>query len=259
MASRKSYGLHPIVIGVDECQVWFEHPKYGDEFEEICVDLVKRGPAAGICLILATQRPDAKSIPTGVSANAVLRFCRKVMGWRENDMVLGDGQHANGIKATMFSRRDRGIGFLAGAGDDPTIARAFYIDGPTAERIVVRARAAREQAGTITGHAAGQAVDTTTVRRDTILDDTLAAMTTDAKLWTEVIVERLTTIRPELYAGMTREQLTAALKPWGVVSKQTWGTDPDTGEGANRRGFLREDIRKAITQRDGKAGGKVAG
>ena len=30
----KALGLHPIVIGVDECQEWFEHPKYGAEFEE---------------------------------------------------------------------------------------------------------------------------------------------------------------------------------------------------------------------------------
>ncbi len=79
LADRKSLGLEPIVCGVDECQVWFEHAQYGAEFEEICTDLVKRGPAAGITLILATQRPDAKSIPTGISANAVLRFCLKVM------------------------------------------------------------------------------------------------------------------------------------------------------------------------------------
>ena len=73
------------------------------------------------------------------------------------------------------------------------------------------------------------------------------------------IAERLAALRPELYAGMTREQLTAALKPWGVGTKQTWGTDPETGEGANRRGFIREDILKAITQRDRNQGGKAAG
>src|SRR5205807_9844407 len=122
---------------------------------------------AGITLILATQRPDANSIPTGISANAVLRFCLKVMGYRENDMVLGNGMHGNGIKATMFSRRDRGIGYLAGEGDDPQIARTFYIDNPTAAQIVTRARALREKAGTITGHAAGHKLDTAAARRDT--------------------------------------------------------------------------------------------
>ena len=70
LASNKSLRLHPIVVGADECQVLFEHPEHGDEIEAICTDLVKRGPALGIVIILATQRPDAKSLPTGISANA---------------------------------------------------------------------------------------------------------------------------------------------------------------------------------------------
>lgn len=76
LASKKSLGLHPVVIGADEVQVMFEHPAYGAEFEEICTDLVKRGPALGMFLLLATQRIDAKSIPTPISANAVLRTVR---------------------------------------------------------------------------------------------------------------------------------------------------------------------------------------
>ncbi|MEU7868297.1 cell division protein FtsK [Dactylosporangium sp. NPDC049140] len=242
LASRKALGLHPIVIGADECQVWFEHPKYGDEFEEICTDLVKRGPAAGITLILATQRPDAKSLPTGISANAVLRFCLKVMGHTENDMVLGTGARRAGMRATMFSRRDRGIGYLAGEGDDPQIARTFYIDGPTATAIIVRARAAREAAGTLSGYATGETVDTTAVRRDTLLDD-LAAILTDAepKQWSEVVCERLAALRPAAYAGITRDQLTAALKPHGLATGQVWGTYPGTGKGANRRGLDRAE------------------
>ena len=74
----------------------FEHPVYGGEAETICTDLTKRGPALGIILMLATQRPDAKSIPTGISANAVLRMCLKVMGQTENDMVLGTSAYKNG-------------------------------------------------------------------------------------------------------------------------------------------------------------------
>ncbi|MEU2998624.1 cell division protein FtsK, partial [Streptomyces sp. NPDC006995] len=80
LASDKSLGLHPIVAGFDECQVPFEHEEHGKEIEAICTDLVKRGPALGIVTLFGTQRPDAKSLPTGISANAVLRFCLKVMG-----------------------------------------------------------------------------------------------------------------------------------------------------------------------------------
>lgn len=106
LANKRKLGLHPIVVSVDECQVWFEHPEYGKEFEAICTDLVKRGPALGIVVILATQRPDAKSLPTGISANAGTRYCLKVMGHTENDMVLGTSAHKNGIKATMFTWAD---------------------------------------------------------------------------------------------------------------------------------------------------------
>ncbi len=103
LASRKSLGLHPIVIGVDECQIWFEHPKYGAEFKDICTDLVKRGPATGIVPFQATQRPDKDSIPTAISANASARWCLKVMGQIENDMVLGTGSYKRGVRANMFA------------------------------------------------------------------------------------------------------------------------------------------------------------
>ncbi|OJF15520.1 cell division protein FtsK [Couchioplanes caeruleus] len=256
LASNRKLGLHPIAIGIDECQRGFEHPKYGAEIEEICEDLIRRGPAVGIFLLLATQRPDAKSLPTGISANAVLRFCLKVMGQTENDMVLGTSMYRNGIRATMFSRRDKGIGYLAGEGDEPVIVKTFEIDGPAAEAIVARARTARERYGNLTGHAAGVVLDTTAVRRDTILEDVAAVMTdAEAKLWSTVIVKRLAVLRGDAYAGFTADQLREALKPWGVRTGQVWGSDPDTGETGNRKGITRAHVLDALTKRDRDAGG----
>ncbi len=80
----------------------FEHEKRGPELEFICTDITKRGPALGIIGMYATQRPDAKSLPTGISANAILRFCLKVMNHTANDLVLGTGAYKSGIRATMF-------------------------------------------------------------------------------------------------------------------------------------------------------------
>jgi S-DNA-T family DNA segregation ATPase FtsK/SpoIIIE len=105
--------------------------------------------------VLATQRPDAKSLPTGVSANVGIRFCLRLMGQTENDMVLGTSSYQNGLRATTFGPRDKSIGYLIGASDEPQIVRTDYIDGAAAEAIGARARALREAAGTITGHAAG--------------------------------------------------------------------------------------------------------
>jgi S-DNA-T family DNA segregation ATPase FtsK/SpoIIIE len=256
LAGLRSLGLHPVVLGVDECQRWFEHPTHGSEIQGICEDLVRRGPALGIVPLFGTQRPDAKSLPTAVSANAVLRFCLKVMGQTENDMVLGTSAYKNGVRATMFSRSDRGIGYLAGEGDDPAIVRCFYVDVPAAERIVARARALRERAGTLVGHALGQDPEPADAA-STLLADVLAVVpASEARVWNQTVVARLAELRPEAYAGWEAEQLTAALKPYGISTGQVWGSDPATGEGANRRGIDRQAVAQAVTERERRRHGR---
>ncbi|WP_406640458.1 cell division protein FtsK [Amycolatopsis sp. WGS_07] len=245
LAARKDLRLAPIVVGVDECQVWFEHEKHGAEFEEICTDLVKRGPALGIVLILATQRPDAKSLPTSISANAILRYCLKVQGQTENDMVLGTSQYKNGVRATMFARTDRGIGYLAGEGDDAKIVRSVYKDATDAKKIAAGARLRREAIGNITGYAAGEEVDVEAARLDTLADAIAVFERGEDKLWSDVIVGRLADLRPNQYGGWTAQNLATALKPHGVKPKQVWATDPETGKGANRNGYTRETLTDA--------------
>jgi DNA segregation ATPase FtsK/SpoIIIE, S-DNA-T family len=245
LAGLRGYRLHPIVLGVDECQRGFEHSTYGAEIQAISEDLVRRGPAFGIMPLFGTQRPDAKSLPTAISANAVLRFCLKVMGQVENDMVLGTSAYKNGVRATMFARGDLGIGYLAGEGDDPQIVRSFYVDAPAAEHVVARARRLRERAGTLTGHALGEDPDPTEAS-SSLLTDILAVVPADqAKVWNQTVVARLAELRPEVYGGWEPEQLTAALKPYGVSTGQVWGTDPATGEPANRRGITRAQVAEA--------------
>ncbi|GAA1867259.1 hypothetical protein [Asanoa iriomotensis] len=202
--------------------------------------------------VFATQRPDAKSLPTGISGNAVLRFCLKVMGQMENDMVLGTSAYRNGIRATMFSRRDLGIGYLAGESDDPQITRTYYVDGPAAETVVARARALRQKAGTLTGHAIGDVRTLKAIAASVSLLDDIAAVvpTGDAKVWCETVAARLAELRPDVYGGWDGERVTVALKPFGVRVTQVWGTDAATGKGANRRGFERAHLIAAITERN---------
>ncbi|MFC4466687.1 cell division protein FtsK [Streptomyces xiangluensis] len=248
LANDKSLGLHPIGIGIDECQVLFEHEKYGAEIESICTDITKRGPALGIVGMYATQRPDAKSLPPGISANAVLRFCLKVMGHQANDMVLSTGAYKSGIRATMFSRRDLGICYMAGEGDDPRIVASAFVDAPAAELVVTRARKMREEYGNITGHAIGEG-PAETAGLD-ILADILKSVSADEKaVWCERIAARLAELRPDVYGEWKGENVTAALKPWGVKTGQVWG-QTDEGEGKNRRGIERADVVAAITRRD---------
>ncbi|MEU8642046.1 cell division protein FtsK [Streptomyces sp. NPDC048674] len=250
LANKKSLGLHPIVVGVDECQVWFEHEKYGKELEEICTDLVKRGPATGIVLLLATQRPDAKALPTGISANASARFCLKVMGQLENDMVLGTSAYKRGIRATMFSWGDKGIHYFVGEGSDARIVGSVYVDAPNAESIAARARKLREAAGTLSGHALGEEPETDASTSYDLLADILAVIpANEPKVWSETVVSRLAELRTDVYDGWTPEALASALKPHGVSTVQV-GRRVD-GKVVNRRGVDRSHIVASIAERDG--------
>ncbi|MFF4736331.1 cell division protein FtsK [Streptomyces sp. NPDC001262] len=259
LAAVRSLGLHPLVLAIDECQELFSHEKYGKEAGSLCTAIIKRGRALGVILLLATQRPDKESLPPAISANVGTRFCLRVMGQIENDMILGTSMYKNGIRATSFTKSDKGIGYLVGAADDPQIVRGYYIDNPAADVICTRARTAREDAGILTGLAAGHEPERRTTV-DTLLDDVLAVVpATEAKPWNDVTVDRLAELRPELYGAWAElepadkaRQLTTALKPHGIATGQV--ARRINGKTVNRTGFERAHIAQAIAERDRKRG-----
>ncbi|WP_433254433.1 cell division protein FtsK [Streptosporangium sp. CA-135522] len=247
LAAKRSLGLFPLVVAIDECQELFSHPEYGKEAGELCTAIIKRGRALGVILLLATQRPDKDSLPTGVSANVGVRFCLRVMGQVENDMVLGTSAYRNGIRATTFSPRDKGIGYLVGAADDPQITRSAYLDGPASERIVVRARAARQAAGTLAGHAIGETP--TAAPTYDLLTDILAVIPEgETKVWSEVVVTRLGELRPQVYGEWETETLAAMVKPYGIDTVQI-GRRVD-GRIVNRRGIERARLAEIVAERN---------
>ncbi|MGW1547303.1 cell division protein FtsK, partial [Streptomyces sp. NPDC002346] len=188
---------------------------------------------------------------TGISANASARWCLKVMGQLENDMVLGTSSYKRGIRATMFSWKDKGIHYFVGEGADARIVSSVYVDAPTAEVIGLRARRLREAAGTLSGHALGETFETGEASAYDLLTDILVVVPAEEpKLWSEVVVARLAELRPDVYGGWEPEQLAAALKPHGVNTGQVWGKT-EAGKGANRRGIERSRILTAIAERDG--------
>ncbi|MBC6461471.1 cell division protein FtsK [Actinomadura sp. HBU206391] len=245
LAARTSLGLFPLVFAIDECQELFADPDLGKEAGELATTIIKRGRALGIILLLATQRPDKDSLPTGISANVGIRFCLRVMGQLENDMILGTSKYKNGIRATTFTKQDRGIGYLAGETDDPQITRGYYLDAPTADRVADRARALRKAASTLTGHAAGEDTAPSDDGVSLLADVAAVIAPGEDKVWSETIVTRLGELRSGIYTGWTPAQLADALKPHGITTGQVWGQD-ETGKGANRRGVTRDHIQAAL-------------
>jgi S-DNA-T family DNA segregation ATPase FtsK/SpoIIIE len=215
VAGRRALHLAPLACAIDECQNLFAHPKYGKQAGDDAEFCIKIGPAIGVFLLLATQRPDAKSLPTGVSANVSDRLCLKVMGQIENDMVLGTSAYKNGIRATTLRAEiDAGIGMYVG-GIAAQVVRAFYLNLPAAERVAVRARALRESAGTLSGVAAGLADEE--AARD-VLADLAAVFGRDAGLqWAEAAA-RLAQRYPDRWDGASADAVSAEARAHGVPS-----------------------------------------
>jgi S-DNA-T family DNA segregation ATPase FtsK/SpoIIIE len=239
LAARKSLRLHPLVFAIDECQEAFAHPDHGAAFDRYATAVIKRGPALGIMLLLGTQRPDAKSLPTGVTANVAMRFCLKTMDQVANDMICGTSAYKRGINSTLLAFSDKGVGWAVGFADAPQVVRSYNVDGPAAERIADRARQLRAQAGTLAGYAAGDAGPAVKV---SLLADVAAVIApSEAEVWSEVICARLAELRPALYESLEPTSLAEQLGKYGVSTKQIWGRTAD-GKRANRRGVTRADV-----------------
>jgi S-DNA-T family DNA segregation ATPase FtsK/SpoIIIE len=257
IAERRSLKLWPVLVSIDEFQRYSGHPVYGDEIVSLLTELCKVGPSVGIMISLATQKPDGKAVPTDLRDNIGTRFALKTMTWQSSEAVLGAGSYTAGQDSSRFQRAHKGVGILLGADDSGSVEEAVTVRTnrtPIADidTVITRARALREAAGTISGHAAGEEAAGREGAAGSLLDDILTVVpSTEQKVWSETVAARLAELRPEVYGGWKPEQVAAALKPYGItVGRQVWSTDPASGEKANRKGVHREDIAAVVTKRN---------
>jgi S-DNA-T family DNA segregation ATPase FtsK/SpoIIIE len=254
IARKRSLGLPVLLMFIDECQNLFAHKKFGDEAGELAEFIIKVGRSLGVILLLATQRPDKDSVPTGVSANVSIRFCLRVMGQMENDMILGTSAYKNGIRATQFTKADKGIGYLVGASEDPQIVRTYFLDQNATAALAAKARALREAAGTLTGYALdpeNAEAQTQAPSSRTVLDDIDELFATlpfrEDKIRGEELLSILQSHNPGAYDGWKVETLTGVLKPHGIGSLDV--ARRDDGKQTVRKGYTRQALADAITNR----------
>jgi DNA segregation ATPase FtsK/SpoIIIE, S-DNA-T family len=229
-------GLHPLVVALDECQELFADKQYGKEAGELAEQIIKLGRALGIILIIATQRPDKDSLPTGVAANVGTRLCLRVTDQVTNDMILGTSSYQRGIRATLFTHRDRGMGYLVGQHDEPQILRVYNVGAETAESVIDRALELR-----------GGQVARCDIPSKTFSEDVTPALLTDIasisepteRLWYAEILDRLASFG-DRYADWSGEYLGEQLRAAGVQTRQI-GKRAD-GKTINNKGIRVEDV-----------------
>jgi S-DNA-T family DNA segregation ATPase FtsK/SpoIIIE len=161
-------------IFIDEVQVPLEertpikvHGKMipaGEYIGELLTWLAKKGPAAGIVLVLATQRPDTKTIPSALRAVLGSRFALRVMDWRDSNIILGEQMNTRGWDSSRLLPSHKGVGILRPDGDTAAgadvlamMVRTDYMPNTDWTALCERGRTLRAAAGTLTGHAIGAA------------------------------------------------------------------------------------------------------
>jgi DNA segregation ATPase FtsK/SpoIIIE, S-DNA-T family len=177
-------GMSITAVIIDEVHVFLENPTreqvggkkttLGDYIADLLTYLVRKGPAAGIVVIVATQRPDTTTIPSRLRAVLGSRFALRVMDWRDSNIVLGEQMNTRGYDASTLLPSHKGVGILrpdgetdAGADVMAITVRTYYMPNPQWREVCARGRALRESAGTLAGHAIGdhqrQAIDPASV------------------------------------------------------------------------------------------------
>ena len=241
LAARKGLGLHPVFILIDEFHELLMNRK---GVAEKCERVVRRGRALGIILVLATQIPDANTIPTSITKCVSIRICMSVSDWQSNDQILGTGAYKRGHTATMFRPGyDAGWGVMQGLRRDGETGRTYFPDPETRAAIVERMRVLR---GGVPVGEQGPKLKA----RDMLADARAVLRDDEAGVPWAVLAERLAELDPDVYQGITGDMVREALKAprYGVPSQDVKVEKAD-GSRTNVKGVRRTALEAAAAKR----------
>ena len=129
-----------------------------EEFAALTRDLVARGRAAGVIIILATQRPSHQVIDPSMRDLFGYRWAFRCTTDSSSDTVLGQGWAAEGYTAADIDPLARGVGWLLSETGIPRRIKAAYLDDDTIKYLAayaarLRARGRRmSPAHALNGH-----------------------------------------------------------------------------------------------------------
>jgi len=97
------------------------------EFAALCRDLVARGRAAGVIVILATQRPSHQVIDPSMRDLFGYRWAFRCTTDSSSDVVLGSGWASEGYTAASIDPLARGVSWLLSETGTPRRIKAAYL------------------------------------------------------------------------------------------------------------------------------------
>lgn len=242
----EKYRLPFIFLTIDELQEAFLALDDKDR-EEVVDDLARiarRGPAAGFISNYASQRPDAKSVPTKLREIITIRCCTQVSDKTSSDMVLGSGKAAMGADASLLSEDHVGVTVLVTGPASFATVKNDMLTTAEFNAMCAKGRALRKELDQLSGDAAGDlasAAEDHGVTIAPVLSDCLTVMRHSPKMHTSDLLARLVNLDEE-YGDWDPERLARELELAGVVRT----TKQVNIGGKNLAGYRREDLENAV-------------
>lgn len=210
------------VLVIDEVQEYFDLGDVSKDIASLLVFMAKVAPGAGVSVLAATQKPSGIG-GSGVLAQQFLsfrdqlavRFSLRTSSYQVSEMVLGQGAYSEGLDSSTLLREYKGVGILRGASDASPTVRTYLADGEDTVKILAAARRFREQAGTLSGMAAGETAGSDP--RD-VLADVLQVFGADPGLQWQILAARLDAQIPDRWADTSPEAVSAECRALGVPS-----------------------------------------
>ncbi len=224
IARDPAYAMPVRLLVLDEFQEYFNtgNSDADKEIAELLVYLIRVAPAAGVIIGTATQRPSGIGSSGEISRrftdfrdNHIVRFALKTGSWQVSDLVLGSGAYTEGLDSSTLLPQHKGVGILRGASDENPTVRTYLADARHTEKIINAARGHRQNARTLTGHAAGRPVPLPV--RD-VLADVLTVFGDDRAMHWGELAARLTATLPDAYGEVNGDVISAQLRALGVPS-----------------------------------------
>ncbi|NUK72117.1 DUF3631 domain-containing protein [Streptomyces lunaelactis] len=243
----EKYKMPFIFLTVDELQEAFL--AMDDKEREAVVDdlgrIARRGPAAGFVSNYASQRPDAKSVPTKLREIITIRACTQVTDKTSSDMVLGSGKAAMGADASVLSEDHKGVVVLVTGPASYATVKNDLLTTAEFNAMCAKGRELRRAVGQLSGDAAGDILTSAAecgIRIEPVLSDVLEVMQHSPRMFTRDLLTRLVNLDEDTYGDWDPERLALELDRAGVnrSSKQV-----KIG-GTNQAGYQRRDIEDAV-------------
>jgi len=241
LAAIQSLGLHGLLVILDEIhELLAERPELGD----LLTRIVKRGRALGVVLILATQIPDAKTVPAGLTKSVSSRWCFSVLEQVANDQILGTGSYKRGQTGTTYRPVvDAGWGFAKGFTNDDGPVRSPWLTAD--EWAAITAHATELRQGRRVG-ADDERVHAT-IYRDFVADVLDVIGQRNGVHWPE-LAAGLLALDEMAYDDLDAETVAARVRSLGI----------DTGDvkvnGVTRKGVKRVQLESVQERRQVAAG-----